>query len=93
VASCPSYEANINNIPLNPSNEEVYAVVEGLVGDLASSQSSSQTSSSTQDGDWWVHLGGDEVVYGCWAEDSSITSFMSQEGFTSYDQVWVISTI
>jgi hexosaminidase len=34
-----------------------------------------------------LHLGGDEVVYGCWAEDPSIVTFMDQQGFTSYDQL------
>ena len=31
-----------------------------------------------------MHLGGDEVVYGCWAEDDSITAYMKKHHITSY---------
>jgi len=32
-----------------------------------------------------LHLGGDEVVYGCWANDSSIVGWMEVNGFASGD--------
>lgn len=49
------------------------------MGDIASSQKPYSTR--------YVHMGGDEVIYGCWRNDASITSFMTAQGFTSYDQV------
>ncbi len=33
------------------------------------------------------HLGGDEVVYGCWKNDSSITNYMNANKITSYDDL------
>jgi len=37
--------------------------------------------------DEYIHLGGDEVVYGCWNQDPQIQKFMSDHGYKSYDQL------
>lgn len=95
TASCPSYEHNVNNIPLNPANEDTFTAVNGVLSELTAGLSSSPKRplegvhvTSYDLPQPWVHLGGDEVVYGCWGQDSEITSWMSQQGFTSYDQVY-----
>eukprot|EP01027_Heterolobosea_sp_BB2_P025498 GEZU01039131.1.p1 GENE.GEZU01039131.1~~GEZU01039131.1.p1 ORF type:complete len:588 (+),score=189.24 GEZU01039131.1:30-1766(+) len=69
VAKCPSYAANVNNIPLNVALPFTYAVIEGVVSEMTSLFS-----------DQYFHFGGDELVYGCWLEDPSITSFMQKMG-------------
>ena len=33
----------------------------------------------------YLNIGGDEVIYGCWAEDESITSFMSINNIPDYN--------
>lgn len=33
----------------------------------------------------YLHLGGDEVVYGCWRNDSTITSWMAQNNIADFD--------
>ena len=74
---CPDYTANINNLNLNPSLNETYSVLQGVLADIKSASASP-----------YLHLGGDEVVYNCWAEDPSITEFMAEEGFEDYDDVY-----
>jgi N-acetyl-beta-hexosaminidase len=56
-------------------------VIEGLVSDLYNALTSSDSSFSPVT----IHLGGDEVVYGCWANDSSITGWMQTNGITTYN--------
>ena len=34
---------------------------------------------------FFCYPGGDEVVYGCWENDKSITAFMHQKGISGYD--------
>jgi hexosaminidase len=34
-----------------------------------------------------LHLGGDEVVYGCWKNDSSIVDWMNKKHWTDYNQL------
>jgi N-acetyl-beta-hexosaminidase len=34
-----------------------------------------------------LHLGGDEVVYGCWRSDPSIVDFMAVKGWTNYNSL------
>mmetsp|Transcript_37921 Transcript_37921/g.59979 ORF Transcript_37921/g.59979 Transcript_37921/m.59979 type:complete len:514 (-) Transcript_37921:18-1559(-) len=71
VANCPKYEANINNIPLNPSIQETYEVVFAVLSQIAANVAF----------DDYIHIGGDEVVYGCWFNDSSIASWANEKGF------------
>lgn len=66
TATCPGYSANINNIPLNPANPFALQVLGGFLGDMLKVFNDSL-----------FHLGGDEVVYGCWAEDPSIQQYIN----------------
>jgi hexosaminidase len=72
VATCPSYAHNINNIPLNPANRSTFSMVQGVISQLASTFS-----------DPFIHLGGDEVIYGCWLEDPNILAYMQQNNIST----------
>ncbi len=37
----------------------------------------------------YLHLGGDEVVYGCWENDKSIDAWMIKNGFTSFNELFI----
>ncbi len=80
VANCPSYAANINNIPLNPASEQTFQVLEGIIKQL--SQLFGEDNDSR-----YMHFGADELVTSCWKEDTRITSFMQQKGFQNTDQL------
>ena len=95
MAQCfEKYSYNINDFALNPTLDETYTVLSGILSDLLAAaaagtqqaQGSSNTNTIIPHGSR-VHLGGDEVVYGCWAEDASIVAFMDEQGWTSYDQL------
>jgi len=73
TANCPSFAANINNIPLNVATDYTYTVVAGVIKQLVMSGFSDQ----------YYHFGGDELVMSCWLEDPTIQSFMKQKGFTN----------
>jgi hexosaminidase len=72
IAKCPSYSANINNIPLNPTLQHTYDVIRGFLTEM-----------STLFPDQYIHLGGDEVVFGCWLEDRQIRQWMQNHGITT----------
>lgn len=75
VAQCPpSLAQNINNVPLDPSNENVFAVLNAVFDALQSGFS-----------DAYVHLGGDEVVTQCWLQDPAIASWMHMQGYDAND--------
>lgn len=77
MADCfVKYSYNINDFALNPALEETYSTISNILGDTIKALGSSR-----------VHLGGDEVVYGCWKNDTSIVNFYNQKGYTSYDQL------
>lgn len=67
------YSTNINNLAVNPVLDKTYEVLNSILKDVV-----------TATGTAFMHLGGDEVVYGCWAEDERITSYMKEHGITSY---------
>ena len=69
VAKCPAYEHNINNIPLNPAKDKTWDVLQGVLLQVAS-----------QFPDGMLHVGGDEVVTGCWLEDPTVKAWMQQKG-------------
>lgn len=77
MADCfAKYYYNINDFALNPSLDETYTTVNNILTDIIKATGSSR-----------IHLGGDEVVYGCWKNDTSVVNFYNQMGYTSYDQV------
>lgn len=77
LADCiAKYGYNINNLALNPTLDETYTVLGSILNDIIAA-----TGTST------MHLGGDEVVYGCWRADPTIVKFMSDKGWTDYDQL------
>eukprot|EP01106_Pelomyxa_sp_JSP_P000973 TRINITY_DN1143_c0_g1_i5.p1 TRINITY_DN1143_c0_g1~~TRINITY_DN1143_c0_g1_i5.p1 ORF type:complete len:516 (+),score=96.17 TRINITY_DN1143_c0_g1_i5:68-1549(+) len=69
---CPSYEHNINNIPLDPTIDFTYTLIQGLFLEM-----------STIFPEEYIHTGGDEVVYGCWSENPNVNKFMQDRGWTT----------
>jgi hexosaminidase len=75
MADCfAKYYYNINDFALNPSLELTYITVNNILNDVTKALGSTV-----------MHLGGDEVVYGCWKNDSSITAYMHANSISSYD--------
>jgi hexosaminidase len=66
------YSANVNNQALNPTLDETYALVNSVLTDIKEATNAK-----------YLHLGGDEVVYGCWDVDPSIAEYMSANGIAS----------
>jgi hexosaminidase len=64
------YFYNPNDFALNPTIDKTYEVLEGIMKDVVNAANSK-----------YFHLGGDEVVYGCWAQDDSIRAYMKENGF------------
>jgi len=76
MADCfAKYSYNINDYALNPTLDATYEVVEAILTDLVEAT-----------GTKYLHLGGDEVVYGCWGNDTQIVSYMTENNL-SYDQL------
>jgi len=71
------YSYNYNDFALNPTLDETFQVVSGALHDAR-----------TATVDKFIHLGGDEVVYGCWEEDESIQLYKEKQGITSNDQLY-----
>lgn len=67
ITQCPSYAHNINNLNLSPASNMTVPLLQGIIRDAV--------------GLWpdeFVHLGGDEVVQGCWAEDKAVQRWMAE---------------
>lgn len=79
TASCPSYEHNVNNIPLNPAKEEAYDLVGAVLSDLTNALVAGGSADTA------FHVGGDEVVYNCWAQDPVASAWKVQQGWSSWD--------
>ena len=69
VVLCPDYLKNVNNIPLNPTLSETYSLLGNFFADMRSIFPDAR-----------IHLGGDEVVYGCWEEMPAIKTWMESQG-------------
>ena len=72
MADCfVKYSYNINDFALNPTKEATYSLLEGVLRDVvdATAAGSSADGGRSQS---MIHVGGDEVVYGCWNNDTSI---------------------
>ena len=75
MAKCfKKYSYNINDFALDPTQDETYAVLSDVLGDIVQASGAKN-----------IHIGGDEVVYGCWANDTSITTFMAENDIPSND--------
>jgi hexosaminidase len=64
------------DVAANPIADETFEVLAAVLGDIVAS-------TDTQ----FLHLGGDEVDYDCWAMDEGITQFMSKHGISDYAQL------
>merc|ERR1712137_290867 len=71
TVTCPSYQSNINNVPLNPTLDSTYEMLGSFIPEMAQLFT-----------DDCFHIGGDEVVYGCWNDNSQVTSWMNQKGYS-----------
>jgi hexosaminidase len=77
VAQCPpSLSGNINNVPLNPTQNLTYEVLSGLLTDM-----------SALFPDQYMHLGGDELVYSCWTQDPAIAAWMRANHMSTPQQL------
>eukprot|EP01035_Chromulina_nebulosa_P018672 gene18672-24419_t len=74
------YSYNINDFALDPTNEVTYDFVYEVLQVLRQIDKDSESNI-------YIHVGGDEVVYGCWREDDRITSYMSTNNISSYDSL------
>lgn len=77
TTSCPAYTdelGHIDDVPLDPTLVKTYDVIEDLLLELTAIFP-----------DQYLHVGGDEVKYGCWNESESILSWMSEHGFADGD--------
>ena len=78
MAKCfRKYSYNYNDFAVNPTLEKTYEVVEGAYQDVLG---------ATRDG--YMHLGGDEVVYGCWDDDAGIVEYKEANGIESDDALY-----
>lgn len=73
------YFYNVNNWALNPTLDETYTVLFGILKDVVAATGTS-----------YLHLGGDEVVYGCWGADASIVQYMADNGIASYADLFAM---
>lgn len=76
MAKCPEYAYNVNDFAMNPTIDGPYDVLNSIVKDVV-------TTTNTK----WFHLGGDEVVYGCWASDKSITDYMQANNIATFPEL------
>lgn len=80
MADCfEKYYYNINDFALDVTLDETYTTLGHILGDIVTAAGSLGSSR--------LHIGGDEVIYGCWAADPSIVAFMDAQGYTSYAQL------
>jgi len=77
IADCMKKYTNINNYALNPTLEDTYTTLQGLLGDIVKATGTNR-----------LHIGGDEVIYGCWSNDASITAFMKANNMSDYTELY-----
>ena len=70
------YAYDVNLLALNPTLDETYEVLTGILKDI-------KAATDTK----FMHLGGDEVEYGCWEADDSITQYMEENGIATYPEL------
>lgn len=73
MAKCfQKYYYNYNDFALDPTLEKTYEIVSGALKDASSTGAAR------------LHLGGDEVVYGCWEQDRQLNERMEEMQVSSY---------
>lgn len=77
ISACEGAYSNINNLALNPTLDETYETLGLILSDIVAATGSTA-----------LHLGGDEVVYGCWKKDQEIVDWMAAKGWTDYTQLY-----
>lgn len=76
MADCIAKYTNINNYALNPTLDRTYDALSNVLSDIVDFTNTK-----------YLHLGGDEVVYGCWSNDASIVAWMAANGVSSYNDL------
>jgi hexosaminidase len=77
MADCfVKYSYNINDFALDPTKEETYSLLRGVLGDAAEASGVAGLGGL-------LHIGGDEVVYGCWNNDTGILAYMAEHDLSS----------
>jgi hexosaminidase len=76
TVSCPQYEHNINNIPLDPTQSHTYQVLTAFLTEM-----------SNLFIDNTLHIGGDEIVFGCWLTNPTIAAWMKQHQLSTGPQL------
>merc|ERR1712137_1228073 len=69
TVTCPEYSSNINNVPLNPTLNSTYEMLGSFIPEMAKLFV-----------DDCFHIGGDEVVFGCWEDNTQVVNWMQQNG-------------
>ena len=69
------YYYNYNDFALDPTIDKTYDIIGGALNDAADTQP------------FRLHLGGDEVVYGCWEQDSELNKRMIDMNIDNYDSL------
>jgi len=86
--NCPFYTdelGHVDDVPLDPSQDETYDVVLGVFEELVGPADGSNDPNTALIPDLYVHIGGDEVKYGCWNESIRIRTFMAEHGMAEED--------
>lgn len=72
----PNYTSYSEMEVFDPTNENVYSFMKSLIGEV-----------KTVFKDSYIHLGMDEVNYGCWSSNPNIKKFMSDSNMTEMYQL------
>jgi len=78
---CPN---NPCDVPIDPSNPLTFTILGSLMEEL--------TGGAPRSGiftDDFMHLGGDEVEYGCWNESAQIQQFMAENSLKNFDEFYM----
>lgn len=61
---------------INPTMDKTYSLVSDVIANI-----------EAEFIDEVIHLGGDEVVYECWKQNSSILAWMDSNNISTYDDL------
>ena len=75
------YSYNINDYAINPTLNKTYEILGGILSDI-----------HTATGTKYIHLGGDEVVFGCWGIDDQINAYMEENNIATYQDLLGVYT-